>query len=43
MKNLLYFGIILMLASCGSNESGKVSISEIDNPKDNLQYYPINY
>ena len=26
-----------MLASCGSNESEKVSISEIDNPKDSIQ------
>jgi|TARA_B110000879_G_scaffold22306_1_gene28924 hypothetical protein len=37
MKNLLYLGIILILASCGSNESEKVSISEIDNPKDSIQ------
>ncbi len=37
MKPQLYLGILLMLGSCGSNESAKVSISEINNAKGSMQ------
>ena len=38
MKPQLYLGILLILASCGSNESVKVSVSEINNVKSSMQF-----